>query len=77
MEWVYGNHRNLGWGGALVDIKNNYETIDFYPEFEQKSDVKHFWTNRKHVLRLKNMSLFKYVKLLLTGIKLYNKLGQY
>ena len=76
-EWVYGCHRGLGWGAAEVDISDNYKTIDFDPEFEQKSDVKHLWKNRKNILKLKNMTLRKYVKLLFTGLRRYRSLGPY
>lgn len=77
-EWVYGNHKNLGWGCVKVfNTLNIFEYMDFDPEFECKSDVKRYWRNRKHILALQEMTLWKYTKTLLKGIVIYRKLMRY
>jgi hypothetical protein len=75
-EWIYGNHRNLGWGGAEIEL-DQYSTLDFDPEFECKRDVKLYWKNRKHILSLPKYNILKYIKTLLFGILKYNKLTDY
>ena len=75
-EWCYGNWRGLGWGAVeliVYDIKDKkgyeMEYLDFDPEWEQTRDVVAFWKNRSKILKLKNMTLWKYTKHLCRGIK--------
>jgi len=76
-EWLYGNHRNLGWGAVELNTET-FEYLDFNPEWEMKRDVKYFWINRKHILKLKNMTILKYIKyikLLYKGLVRYKDLS--
>lgn len=77
-KWVYGTSSGFGWGTTQYVVEpRTYEMLDFEPEFEYKSDVKRYWRNRKHILALKNMTLWKYTKTLVKGIVAYRKLMRY
>ena len=68
-QWLYGNWYNLGWGGVEIDI--NGQRLDFNPEFEEKRDVLVYFKNRKNILKLPNMTVYKHIKTLCRGLKWY------
>lgn len=72
-EWVYGNHRNLGWGIAEYDM-DSYEITDFQPEWTEERDIEDFQKNKQYILKLKNMNIMKYNFILSEGLRL-KKLG--
>ena len=50
--WLYGNHRNLGWGAIEISNDETFEVLDFEPEFETKRDVKNYIKQRYHLLNI-------------------------
>lgn len=77
-EWVYGTSSGFGWGASEIEVDpSTYRTLDFEPEFECKSDVKRYWRNRKYILALPKMTLWKYTRTLFRGIVAYRKLMEY
>jgi hypothetical protein len=73
VEYLYGNWDRYGWGTLkLAVISSDYKEMDFDPEFESKADLKRFLiSNRRSIMSLPEMSIFRYIFLASRGVRLY------
>jgi hypothetical protein len=73
VEYLYGYCHGYGWGALKLAVtSSDYKEIDFDPEFESKADLKRFLiSNRRSIMSLPEMSIFRYIFLASSGIRLY------